>query len=199
MSMTPDFHKERSSNPPRAMDDLDTLKRDRFELLSAYLDSEVTASERKQVEHWLATDPEIQCLYGRLLKLRHRLHNMPIPVPQESVDDTIEQVFTRIDRRPRLRLLLGGMGAAAAAVLIGAVASLGGGDRGFSPQIARQTRPDSGPVATGNRSSTEAMDPAALMVALDRPPVEIPEMSVNPELQQQGLELDWQRDVRELQ
>jgi anti-sigma factor RsiW len=33
---------------------------ERFELLSAYLDGEVTASERKQVEAWLATDRAFQ-------------------------------------------------------------------------------------------------------------------------------------------
>jgi len=31
---------------------MDMLKRDRFELLSAYLDGEVTAAQRQQVEDW---------------------------------------------------------------------------------------------------------------------------------------------------
>uniref|UniRef100_A0ACD5GTL5 Anti-sigma factor family protein n=1 Tax=Desertifilum tharense IPPAS B-1220 TaxID=1781255 RepID=A0ACD5GTL5_9CYAN len=44
-------------NPNSSMGALDMLKRDRFELLSAYLDGEVTASERQQVENWLDTDP----------------------------------------------------------------------------------------------------------------------------------------------
>jgi hypothetical protein len=45
---------------------MDMVKRDRFELLSAYLDGEVTATERKQVEEWLANDASVQCLYARL-------------------------------------------------------------------------------------------------------------------------------------
>ena len=39
-------------------------QRDRFELLSAYIDGEVTAAERGQIEQWLTTDPEVQCLYA---------------------------------------------------------------------------------------------------------------------------------------
>lgn len=191
MSMFPEHNDPRYSGSDPAMDDLDTLKRDRFELLSAYLDSEVTAPERKQVEQWLETDPEIQRLYARLLKLRHRLQNMPIPVPQESVDQTIEKVFTRIDRRPQRRLILAGLGTIAA-VLVGALSNLVGSDRGFSPQLA-QDPASKNPVATGIRPP-EPADPTALMVALDRPPVEIPQADGQP-----GLELDWQRNLRELQ
>ncbi len=46
---------------------MDMYKRDHFELLSAYLDVEVTASQRRQIEHWLTTAPEVQCLYTRVL------------------------------------------------------------------------------------------------------------------------------------
>ncbi|MEL6165322.1 MAG: zf-HC2 domain-containing protein, partial [Cyanobacteria bacterium J06628_3] len=45
------------------------VKRDRFELLSAYLDGEVTAAERRQVEEWLANDSSVQNLHKRLLSL----------------------------------------------------------------------------------------------------------------------------------
>jgi len=38
---------------------MDMEKRDCFELLSAYLDGEVTATERRQVEEWLSTDASI--------------------------------------------------------------------------------------------------------------------------------------------
>lgn len=55
------------------MDELDHCKRDTFERLSAYLDGEVTAAERQQVEAWLATDSEAQRLYQRLLNLRQQI------------------------------------------------------------------------------------------------------------------------------
>ena len=41
-------------------------KRDCFELLSAYLDGEVTATERKQVEEWFSTDTSVKCLYKKI-------------------------------------------------------------------------------------------------------------------------------------
>jgi len=147
-------------NHAPAMDTLDILKRDRFELLSCYLDGEVTAAERKQVENWLATDPEIQCLHARLLKLRHGLQNLPIPTSQ-PVAQTVEQVFARIDRRPKRRLILGVAGAVAA-VVVGALTSVLPGSH-FSPQVAEQA-----PVEQNEN------DPDALMLALDRPPIDIP-------------------------
>jgi len=43
---------------------------DAFELLSAYLDNEVTVAERCLVEHWLACDPVIRSDYQKQLRLR---------------------------------------------------------------------------------------------------------------------------------
>ncbi len=140
------------------MDTLDILKRDRFELLSCYLDGEVTAAERKQVENWLATDPEIQHLHARLLKLRRGFQSQPVPTSQ-PVEQMVEQVFDRIDRRPKLRLILGVAGAVAA-VVVGALTSVLPGSH-FNPQMAEQV-------------PAEQSDPEALMLALDRPPIDIP-------------------------
>ncbi|MGD1867872.1 MAG: anti-sigma factor family protein [Phormidesmis sp.] len=44
-----------------------------FELLSAYLDDEVTAEERCLVQHWLASDPEMQSHYQKQLRLRQAM------------------------------------------------------------------------------------------------------------------------------
>lgn len=46
---------------------------EKFELLSAYLDDEVTAEERALVNHWLASDPEMQKSYQKQLKLKQAL------------------------------------------------------------------------------------------------------------------------------
>ena len=56
---------------------LDVTKRDRFELISAYLDGEVTPAERLLVTNWLAHDPEVQNLYRRLLLLRQAFRTLP--------------------------------------------------------------------------------------------------------------------------
>jgi len=145
-------------NHAPAMDTLDILKRDRFELLSCYLDGEVTAAERKQVENWLATDPETQRLHARLLKLRQGFQSLPIPTSQPA-EQMAEQVFARLDRRPKRRLIWGVAGAVAA-VVVGALASVLPSSQLLNPQVAEV------PV--------EQSDPEALMLALDRPPIDIP-------------------------
>jgi anti-sigma-K factor RskA len=136
---------------------MDMLKRDRFELLSAYLDGEVTAAERRQVETWLEHDPETQRLYERLLNLRQGFRTLPVPT-EKPVEPTIQQVYQRIHRRAQRRALVWG-GSAIAAVFVGAIATLPN-----SPiaQIARFTK----------------IEP--LMVALNDPVVEIPRVIIPP-------------------
>ncbi len=139
--------------------------RDRFELLSAYLDGEVTASERKQVEEWLSTDVSVQQLHARLLKLRQAFRSMPAPAPAQSVEKTVDQVFAKVDRRPKLRLVWGG--AAIAAAFMGAVTLL----NARQPQMANVNTP-----SQQTATKIQPQPPAAtdgMMVALDRPVVSI--------------------------
>lgn len=63
---------------------LDVTKRDRFELISAYLDGEVTPHERRLVADWLAHDPEVQHLYRRLLMLRQAFRALPVAAIEPS-------------------------------------------------------------------------------------------------------------------
>jgi anti-sigma factor RsiW len=146
---------------------LGTIQRDRFELLSAYLDGEVTAAERKQVEEWLASDSTIQHLHTRLLKLRQALQTIPAPASQQSAQETVDRVFARVERKSRLTLVWGG--AAIAALLVGTVATLFSGDR-FAPQIAKSPEQIQAPQADS------VGEP--LLVALDRPLVAIPKAPV---------------------
>ncbi|MEM9218830.1 MAG: transcriptional regulator [Cyanobacteria bacterium P01_F01_bin.150] len=81
---------------------LDNLKRDRFELLSAYLDGEVTVTERRQVEQWLETDHNMRCLYSRLLKLRQGMRTMAVPASEQSVEQTLKAVYKKVDRSPKV-------------------------------------------------------------------------------------------------
>lgn len=156
------------NSSPRA---LDVMHRDRFELLSAYMDGEVTADERRQVEDWLSNDPTVQRLYERLLKLRQSFQAMPVPISDEcSVERTVDSVLARVDRRPRRALVWGGI--AIAAVVIGAVSSVFLGDRAPVPQLA-QTRQETQQPA--NDSPAEPAEP--LLVALDKPLISIPASS----------------------
>ena len=131
-----------------------------FELLSAYLDGEVTAAERKQVQEWLDSNPKAHKLYTRLLRLRQELHQIPIPRVEQSTEQLSEQVFQRVDRsrrKVRVSLLVGG---AIAAVFVGAVYSLLPGSNS--------------PVFRMVRSPETAKDSELLMIALNQPVVKIP-------------------------
>lgn len=136
------------------------LQRDRFELLSAYLDGEVTASERRQVESLLATDTKTQCLYSRLLTLRQGLQTLPIANSEQSVEQFVDQVTARLDHQPR-RWIWGGL--AVAAMLVGAIFTAVPQDR-YAPSIA------------DSLDSSEEVPSAGLMIALNHPPIEIPGM-----------------------
>lgn len=145
---------------------MDNLKRDRFELLSAYLDGEVTPAERRQVEEWLRYDAATQQLYGRLLKLRQGIHTLSVPVSRESTDRIATQVLNRVERRPKLTLVWGG--AAIAAVFLGFFVNLPAVGPMATQQIA------SSPLADDSGSTA---DSERLMIALDRPIIEIPDVA----------------------
>jgi hypothetical protein len=99
--------------------DLEEIHSDRFELLSAYLDSEVSSSERQQIESWLASDPQARQLHQRLLKLRQGWQQTSAPMPIISADALADKVFERIDRRKSKRKVLLWAGGAIAALFAG--------------------------------------------------------------------------------
>lgn len=146
------------------------MQRDRFELLSAYLDGEVTAAERKVVEAWLATDPAVQRLHSRLLKLRHGLQTMPVPTATQTAEQTAHQVFERLERKPKLSLVWGG--AAIAALFVGAlVSTILPGNQPSVPQLAKGSQQPS--IEAPQTNAHEV-----LLVALDKPLVDIPKTPV---------------------
>jgi hypothetical protein len=189
--MMPEFESRNHSEPPSSEDGLNgqidnphqptgalsMLQRDRFELLSAYLDGEVTAAERKQVEEWLATDPVVKRLYSRLLELRQGFQAMPVPAASQSVEQTVDAVFKRVNRRPKQILLWGG--AAVAALFVGAVSGFLPGNNSFSPQFAQSPVEGSGAPQNAQLPSAQPVNSDALMIALDQPVVQIPKAPVS--------------------
>lgn len=173
VEMTANFDSQNSEKHPLAGDRSqptaapDLWQRDRFELLSAYLDGEVSADERRQVEDWLANDPTVQQLHARLLKLRQAFQAMPIPMADErAVQATVDAVFAKVDRRSHpARWLWGGV--AIAAVALGAVTSTFLGENRLSPSLVGQ---NSDPTNV-QPSPTDNTEP--LMIALDKPLVSI--------------------------
>lgn len=167
--MSADFDNKQYGGQAHASDDLSyclptdvtQFKRDRFELLSAYLDGEVTAAERRQVEQWLDNDPVMQKLHDRLLSLRQGMQCLATaPVPMSNPEATVQQVMQRLERRPRRLAAVGGL-TTVAAVFLGAV--MAPMLRVSTPQYAEVPVP--------------APESAGLMIALDSPVVEIPHVN----------------------
>ncbi|MCT7983556.1 hypothetical protein NG796_09625 [Laspinema sp. A4] len=132
----------------------------RFELVSAYIDGEATQSERRQVQEWLDRDPEVKRLYLNLIKLRESVQVMPVPAPVQPVQETVQNLFRRLDRQRQRRVLWGGV--AIAALVLAGLSSLIFRDRTYSPQMATV------PAETPTPSER-------LMIALNGSVVEIPE------------------------
>jgi len=143
---------------------MDMVKRERFELLSAYLDGEVTVAEKKLVEEWLADDADVKQLYVRLLKVRQGMRSIPVPASQE-VGETVDQVLIRLRRRTASTVLFGGAVLAASCIaLISGIFPIG---ESRIPQLARNPVEEVKPKL--NRSTT-----VALSVSLNQPVVPIP-------------------------
>lgn len=141
-------------NAPSCCHDLDATKRDRFELLSAYLDGEVTPEERQQVLGWIQHDDGTRRLYNRLLALRQGIRSQ-VTSPDCSAEATLVGVFQCLNHRLRLATMAG-----AGVAAIGVINLLSGAGIG-SPAW---------------RMATVAQ-PEVLEIALDKPAFPIPEAS----------------------
>lgn len=133
---------------------------DCFELLSAYLDGEVTATERKQVEQWLASDAKMQLLHKRLLQVRQAMQSIPTPTTEISASQLSDRVFLRVRQRRFKKIAIWG-GGAVAAVLVGAVSLLLPRSNTLVPQFAQSSSP--------NETDSET-----LTIAINQPVVPIP-------------------------
>lgn len=143
---------EASEIPSPPYQDIDVLKRDRFELMSAYLDGEVTPEERRMVLNWMSSDPKAKCLYNRLMRLRQGFREGSY---RESCDAeaAVAQVFQCLNYRMKLA------GMAGLGVFVLGVLSVMSGSIGHSQNIWRWA---------------STVQPEYLEVALDQPVFPIP-------------------------
>jgi anti-sigma factor RsiW len=142
--------------------DLDVIKRDRFELLSAYLDGEVSPSDRRLVSTWLTDDPETQCLYRRLLYLRQGFSTLcQAPASEQSCEKLTDRVYQRLNQGVQ-RTCMASFAAVALAVF--GVFSGTISNRLWGVGILQGTAPSMGQTAldTGTSAATTAPPPIAV-------------------------------------
>ena len=169
---------ENLANNNRPQGNVTTMMRDRFELLSAYLDGEVTAAERRQVDEWLANDPVTKRLYLRILSMQQSFQSMPVPKSEQSAQELVAKVLQRVERKPKRVMVWGGC--AIAALLVAVVSGVAGGRQLFAPQFAQSpVNSDSdGLVVALNEPVLEIINPNDLMLGVNTPVVEIPKSGV---------------------
>jgi len=169
---------ETQANKNYAQGNVTTMMRDRFELLSAYLDGEVTAAERRQVEEWLTNDAAMKRLYSRLLMMQQSFQAMPVPAAEQSAQELTRKVLQRVERKPKQTWIWGG--GAIAALLIAVVSGVGGGRQLFAPQFARSPVPaeSDGLIVALNEPLVEIVNPNDLMVGVNAPIMDIPKVNV---------------------
>ena len=155
-----------------------TMMRDRFELLSAYIDGEVTAAERRQVEEWLTNDPTTKRLYSRLMMMQQGFQSMPVPASEQSAQELATKVLQREGRKTKRTWVLGG--GAIAALLMAVVSGVGGGRQLFAPQFAASPVPaeSDGLIVALNEPVVEIVNPNDLMLGVNAPVMDIPKAAV---------------------
>lgn len=132
---------------------------EQFELLSAYLDDEVTPEERQQVETWLATDSAVQQVFRTMGGLSRSITQIPVPAAA-PIEQTVQGVLAKLDRRKQRLQWVGG--SAIAAVVTAALASISTGWQEPSWQMASYRSTPEQSLALSSQSPTLApTEPAA--------------------------------------
>jgi anti-sigma factor RsiW len=153
------------------------ISQERFELLSAYIDCEVSEAEEQLVEQWMSDDVDFRRLYQQQLKLRQSLIDLPVPIaPHSSVkaetDRMIGNVMAEIDRRSqRRKWKLAGIGISVAAV-IGVFGSLF--TFNSSPQFSPVANNINNKSISNTNKPTVQVKPEPILIAMEEPLVPLP-------------------------
>lgn len=148
---------------------------EQFQRLSAYFDGEATPAECREIQHLLDTDPEVKRQYQQLRQLRQALQLLPIPTSL-SAQYLGQRVLAKL-RQSRLKTIsLWGSGAIAALLVAGVLNQ--------APQwgrnIASVANDDAQAPMSPATSLVEPQSPGeeeALVVALNRPVLQIPKLA----------------------
>lgn len=155
-----DFEQDRFDDPSL---DNHEIPIERFELLSAYLDDELSPTERQQVQQWLDNDPKIKRLYTQLLGLQTHIQSSEAIASEQEIAEITAGVFEFIDRRRHQRRLIWSGGTIAASI-IAAVAGLIPGVTPLEFKLAQEQLPN------------ELDSPTVMLaVAVNKPAINIPD------------------------
>lgn len=138
-----------------------SLATDNFELISAYLDGELSPTERNRVQAAIDCDPQIKSLYTRLLALQSQMQSLDAPPSQTSPAEIAERVFQSLDRRRQRRLWF--TGSAIAASVIATITGIIPGITSADLRFARTLNLDK-----------PTSDSVMLTVAVNKPAINIP-------------------------
>lgn len=138
------------------------LPPDCFELLSAYIDGETTASQRYQVQIWLDRDPQVKRLYTQLLALQSQMQHSVAPECNKSVTQITSEVFQSIDKSHRRQRRLIVARTAIAASIVAAITGILG------------TAPTRMNLATRENPRDLDVPTETLAIAFNKPAIDIP-------------------------
>ncbi len=151
-------------------DDFDPIDEDfeKFLLLSAYIDGEVTPDERRQVQQWLDTDPQFKQQYLQQSRLQQGISRTSVPNSSPPSSVVAESVFKAVDRENRHKQVLVGSSVLIAALFAVLVPHFLY-KSAFSPNMA---------VSYLESGETEEItvheDSDNLVIALNQPIIELP-------------------------
>lgn len=143
----------------------------RFELLSAYLDRELTTETTEEVEQWLIRDQQAQKTYRNLLQLRYHIRRAPVYASQRSSSEALAKKVVSQATHQTLKqgLFWGG----------GTIAAL------FITMISGVFSWSDPPLSRLAKSSESNVPSDSLMIVIDQPVVEIPIVPVSTSSQTQ--------------
>ncbi|WP_413160356.1 anti-sigma factor family protein [Capilliphycus salinus ALCB114379] len=150
-----------------------------YELLSSYIDGEANPEERRQVEYWLATDPQVKSCYQQLRSLSSHWGSMPVPTSEQSApDELVQAVFENVNRRNYRRVAWGG--GAIAALFVATLSSLTFGSFSPIPQYASRSNTDPEPLKIAlNEPIVPIVRTDAASITVNQPIIPIPDSALS--------------------
>lgn len=157
--------------------DFDTSEH--FELLSAYIDQELSPEEIAKIQALLENDPKLQQEYQRLLSLKQKLRNFPQPSSTRINPETLAAtVIHRVEQSKRKRNRWIWRGGAIAALSVAALSNLFTSPPSRLPQLASSSSTSQEAeflIMAINKATQESMRQNSLMITLNEPVIAIPD------------------------